>query len=101
MKTLEQIEELEERKSVIEKALCWEKFRNLRTVVRETRNQKRKLETTKAELTKELDPIQEFLKKYNENVQAVKTEGELVEKELRMKGSQVEGFDIYQLEDEL
>jgi len=92
---------LVERRTVIENAVKWEKFRTLRKKVKETRDKERNLREKIEAMKKQQAPIREFLANYEANVAKMKEKIETVDKEYLAVCSNVEEFDIADLEDKL
>jgi len=92
---------LVERRTVIENAIKWEKFRTLRKKVKETRDKERNLREKIEEMKRQQAPIREFLASYEANVAAMKEKIEVVDREYMTVCGAVEEFDIADLEDKL
>ena len=82
MKIIDKREVILENRGVLDKALKWKKFTNLRSQVKETRNQKRNLEEEEKQVLEKLNPKKEFLKEYDMKVAEIKSDIEKLEQDL-------------------
>ena len=77
----EQRKEIEERKKVIEICIKWERFKQLRKLVKETRDAERAMSEKIANLERAREPIKAFLKGYEEKVARLKEKTAVAETE--------------------
>ena len=97
----EKRKEFEEKKVIIENAIKWEKFRTLRKKVKETRDRERSLKEKIDKLTADQKPLRQFLENYEAKVAAKKEQIEKADREYNSCCSNVEEFDISELEESL
>jgi len=94
-------QKLEERKTEIENAIKWEKFKTLRKQVKETRDKERTLKNKIENMEEKQAPIREFLQTYESKVTAMREQIEQADMEYSACCTKVEEFDIADLEDQL
>ena len=99
MKIYEQRKGYEEKKSVIQNAIKWEKFRKLRKQVKDTRDRERSLKIKMDTMEKEQQPIRTFLRGYEDKLNQMKKDVEQADKEYLEWSYKVEGQDFTDLED--
>jgi len=97
----EKRKKLEERKTEIENAIKWEKFKTLRKQVKETRDKERSLKNKIDQMEEKQAPIREFLETYESKVTTMREQIEAADREYSACCTQVEEFDIADLEDQL
>lgn len=98
---MEKRKEIEERKVTIENAIKWQKFKSMRTHVKETRDEERRLGDEIKKLEIEEAPITKFLESYEKKVARLKEVTELADKEYNSLSTQIHDFDIGDEEEEL
>jgi len=92
---------LEDRKTEIENAIKWEKFKTLRKQVKETRDKERSLKGKIDGMEVKQAPIRVFLDTYKSKVATMKEQIEQADREYSACCTKVEEFDIADLEDQL
>ena len=99
MKIYEQRKSYEEKKTVIQNAIKWEKFRKLRKQVKDTRDRERSLKNKIETMNQEQQPIRDFLRGYEEKLNQMKKDVEEADKEYLEWSCKVEGQDFTDIED--
>jgi len=97
----EKRKKFEDRKTEIENAIKWEKFKTLRKQVKETRDKERSLKGRIDQMEKTQAPIRKFLQEYEGRVAAMKDQIEQADRDYSSSCTHVEEFDIADLEDHL
>ena len=97
----EERREIEEKKTLIENALKWVKFRTLREKVKKTRDLERGLNDKKNKLEAAQTPRREFMRNYEAKIEAKKEQIERADREYTEQCNKVEEFDISDYEDSL
>ena len=97
----EERREIEEKKTLIENALKWVKFKTLREKVKKTRDVERELNNKKNKLEAAQTPRREFMRNYEAKIEAKKEQIERADREYTEQCNKVEEFDISDYEDSL
>ena len=92
---------IEEKKTLIENALKWVKFKTLREKVKKTRDVERELNNKKNKLEAAQTPRREFMRNYEAKIEAKKEQIERADREYTEQCNKVEEFDISDYEDSL
>lgn len=100
-KVLQARREIQDRKITIENAIKWQKFKSMRTVVKETRDEERQLVEEIKKLEIEEAPIAKFLESYERKVARLKELNESTDKEYSASSNKIEEFEIVDEEDDL
>ena len=90
-----------DRRTLIDNAVKWERFKNLRKKVKETRDKERAMKTKIDKLESEIKPLQDQLGSYEAKVQTKRDEISAADEEYSSSCNKVENFEVSEHEDRL